>query len=55
MWKENGAKSNVQIVGKSGTYVECVQYLGRKPTTAIRYGKIGQGKQIDELTFIKMW
>ena len=29
-------ESNVQIVGKSGTYVECVQYLGRKPTTAVR-------------------
>ena len=50
----NHDKSNVQIVGKSGTYVECVQYLGRKPTTAVRYGKIGQGKQIDELIFIKM-
>jgi len=29
-------ESNVQIVGKSGTYEECVQDLGRKPTTAVR-------------------
>ena len=34
--EQSNDESNVQVVEKSGAYVECVQDLGRKPTTAIR-------------------
>ena len=57
----NHDKSNVQIVGKSGTYVECVQdfRLAEKchylpVDKKYKYVDRGQRKQIGELTFIDL-